>query len=93
MRMRALAFVLLLVSGAAIALPGPSTVTFGSRVLAEGDNVARVIEVAGKPDRIVQLQNGFGAGVGERWEYYRDGKAIMLEISGGRIVSIQVTNG
>lgn len=91
MRALTVLLALMLVTGTASAV-GPGTVTFGSRVIVEGDNVARIMEVAGKPDRIVQLQNRFGAGVGERWEYYRDGKAIMLEISGGRIVSISVVN-
>ena len=92
MRTHAIFLALLLAVGTAAAAPGLGTVRFGDRVLVEGDNVARVYEVAGKPDRIVQLENRFGAGVGERWEYYRDGKAIMLEVSGGRIVRIDVVN-
>ena len=84
---------LALVLALALALPASAeTFTVGSKVLSEGDSVGRVYEVAGKPDRVVQLENGFGAGVGERWEYYRDGKAITLVIRGGRIVSISITS-
>jgi hypothetical protein len=88
--MRTLVLVFLLVlSGAAAA----GTATFGSRVLVEGDSMARVFEVAGKPDRIVQLENKFGGAVAERFEYYRDGKTISVTVSGGRVQRIDVSNG
>ena len=90
--MRAIVLAIIL-SATGIAQAQTATATFGSRVLVEGDSVARVFEVAGKPDRIVQLENRFGAGVGERFEYYRDGKTITVEISGGRVIRINVSNG
>jgi len=64
----------------------------GAKVLSEGDSVGRVYEVAGQPDRVVRLENKFGAATGERLEYYRDGKAILITISGGVVRSISVSN-
>lgn len=76
----------------ALAFAGPAladSVTFGSRVLSSGDSVGRVYEVAGKPDRIVRLENKYGGAMGERLEYYRDGKTILITITGGKVVSIE----
>lgn len=59
-------------------------------MLVEGDSVARLRQVAGVPDRIVTLENRFGAAVGERWEYDRpDGQLVAFILRGGRIVAIQ----
>jgi hypothetical protein len=69
--------------------PTAETVTFGNRVITVGDSVGRLFEVAGKPDRTIQLENGNGANTGERFEYYRDGKTILIEISAGRVVAIE----
>ena len=85
MRHVLLALVLALSSSASIA---GDTVAFGNRVISVGDSIGRVREAAGSPDRIVPLVNGYGAGVGERWEYYRDGKTIMLTMSGGRVIAV-----
>lgn len=65
------------------------SVTFGYKVITIGDGVGRVYEVAGKPDRVVTLQNRFGAAVGERLEYYRDGKTTMITIRSGQVVAIE----
>ena len=76
----------------ALAVAGPAladSVAFGSRVLSSGDSIGRVYEVAGKPDRIVPLENKYGAGLGERFEYYRDGKTILVTISGGKVLRIE----
>ena len=56
--------------------------------ISDGDAVGIVFEVQGKPDRTVQLENKFGAGLAERWEYYRDGKTISIVIAGSKVVSI-----
>lgn len=68
-----------------------ATYRFRNGVVTEGDSVAAVIQRAGKPDRIVQLENEYGAGVGERWEYYFGNKLVALVISGGKVVSITET--
>ena len=65
------------------------SVTFGYKVITIGDGVGRVYEVAGKPDRVVTLQNRFGAALGERLEYYRDGKTTLITIRGGQVVAIE----
>ena len=80
----AIALVLALVAAPVLA----STATFGMKVLVEGDNVARVYQVAGQPDRVVAIENKFGAAVAERWEYYRDGKTISVTVQEGRVTRI-----
>lgn len=85
--MRILIFALLTVAGVAAA--AQNSVAFGSRLVSTGDSVGKVIEVAGQPDRTVQLENARGAGVGERFEYYERGKTITLWIQGGRVVAIE----
>jgi len=67
------------------------TISFGNRVLTDGDSTGKVIEVAGKPDRVEQIQNRFGAVIGERWEYYRNGKTITFTIIEGKVKSITET--
>ena len=85
--MRIVALALFLAAGAALA--AQNSVAFGSRLVSTGDTVGKVIEVAGQPDRTVQLENARGAGVGERFEYYERGKTITLWIQGGRVVAIE----
>lgn len=62
---------------------------FGNKLVVDGDSTGKVIQVAGQPDRIVHLETKYGGAAGERWEYYRDGKTIMITFSGGRVVSIE----
>jgi hypothetical protein len=77
---------------ALFALPSlADTINFGNRVLTDGDSAGKVVQVAGKPDRVEQIQNEFGAVTGERWEYYRDGKTITFTIVDGKIKSITET--
>lgn len=64
------------------------TYRFRNGVVSEGDSIPAVLQRAGQPDRVVQLQNEYGAGIGERWEYYFGQKLVALYISGGRVVSI-----
>lgn len=64
------------------------SLAFGSRLVTTGDGAGKVMEVAGKPDRIVQLETKYGGAAGERWEYYRDGKTIMIEFHQGKVTSI-----
>lgn len=62
---------------------------FGQRLITVGDSVARVYQVAGQPDRVVQLENRFGAGAGERLEYFVGEKVVQITINGSRVVRIQ----
>ena len=64
------------------------TLSVGSRLLVDGDSTGKVYALLGKPDRIVEQQNRFGAVVGERFEYYRDAKTIRIETRDGKVESI-----
>jgi len=64
------------------------TYRFDARVVAVGDSTGRLVQAAGQPARIVQLENEYGAVVGERWEYDIDGKTVGFTISGGKVVRI-----
>lgn len=85
MRKLLLSACLLLSCGTAFA----ASYAFGNKLITDGDSSGKVIQVAGKPDRIVELQNTYGAADGERWEYYRDGKTIMVIFRDGKVVSIE----
>ena len=54
-----------------------TTYRFSKGVVTVGDTVAALVERAGKPDRVVQLQNKFGAVDGEKWEYYLPGGKMV----------------
>lgn len=84
----ALALALLLAAGTALA---GDTYAFSRGVVTVGDGPGAVMQRAGKPDRIVQLENGYGGAVGERWEYYLSGKTVSLTFRGGKLVSIDET--
>ena len=74
-----------------LALSAPAaadTLSVGSAVLVDGDSTGKVYLLLGKPDRVVEHENRFGAVVGERFEYYRDGKTIAIEIEDGVVSSI-----
>ncbi len=80
---------LLIIIALALAVPAlADTYAFGSRLVVSGDGPGKVIEVAGKPDRVVTIENDYGAAVGERWEYYIDGKTVSIEIIGGKVTRI-----
>lgn len=85
--MRFTALLLCLLAFAQPALAA-DTLTVGNRVLVTGDSVGKVYELLGKPDRVVDLENRYGAAVAERLEYFRDGKTVQVVIQGGRVVSI-----
>lgn len=67
------------------------SISVGNRVVSDGDAVGIVFEVLGKPDRTVDIENRFGAALGERWEYYRDGKTISIIVAGSKVLSITET--
>lgn len=73
----------------AFAAQAADTYAFGKRVLVIEDGAGRVVELAGQPDRKETLENKRGAAIGERWEYYRDGKTILITIKDGKVKKIQ----
>lgn len=60
----------------------------GGKIVTEGMSVAEVRQKIRKPDNVVQLENGFGAGVGQRWDYYEGKRVLMLTIASGQVVDI-----
>jgi hypothetical protein len=75
----------------ALALPAWAfnTYRFDARVVAVGDSTGKLAQVAGKPDRVVSLENRYGAVVGERWEYDIDGKTVGFTIQDGKVEKIE----
>ena len=65
------------------------SVRFGSRLVVVGDSIAKVLDVAGKPDRIVPVENKFGATVAERFEYYRGSKTISITVKEDHVIRVR----
>ncbi|MEJ1096971.1 MULTISPECIES: DUF2845 domain-containing protein [unclassified Pseudoxanthomonas] len=87
MRTTALAIVLAL-----LALPAfADSIRFGDKLLTDGDSAAKVKQIAGEPDATEQIQNEYGATLGQRWQYYRDGKTITITIINGKVTTITET--
>jgi hypothetical protein len=64
------------------------TIRIDNRIITTGMSTAEVIDRAGQPSRTIQLENVYGAGVGERWEYYRKGKQYDIWLAGGKVVKV-----
>ena len=52
-------------------------------------SAGKVTQVAGKPDRVIPLQNEYSANIGERWEYDQSQKTIQIIFKDGRVTDIQ----
>lgn len=87
MRILLAALMLTLVSLPALA----DSIAVNGRLVTDGDGAAKVLQVLGTPDRIVQLETEYGGATGERWEYYRGEKTILIEVFGGKVKSIAET--
>ena len=81
-----------LIIAAALALASTiamaDTVRIDNKIITTGMSTAEVIDRAGQPSRTIQLENVYGAGVGERWEYYRGKKQYNVWLSGGKVVKV-----
>lgn len=64
-------------------------VRFDRGLVNSGDNAGKVTQVAGQPDRVVQLESDQGGNTGERWEYYQQRKTIQIIFREGRVASIR----
>ncbi len=64
------------------------TIRIGDRIITTGMSTADLIDRAGQPSRTIQLENGYGAGIGERWEYYRGKKQYSIWLQGGKVVKV-----
>ena len=90
MRKTALFLATLLAAGTAFA----DTYNVGNRLISDGDGIAKVVELLGKPDLVTPIQNGYGAHLGEKWTYFRNGKTVVFTINiNGRVVAINESNG
>jgi hypothetical protein len=65
------------------------TARIDGRIISTGMTTADILDRVGPPSRIVQLENAYGAGVGERWEYHRKGRQHTVWISGGKAYKIE----
>lgn len=72
----------------AFAVHASDSVRFGSRVITVGDSESKVLDVAGEPERRVQLQNRYGAATGYRLDYEVGRKTVQIYITQGRVVAI-----
>ena len=73
-----------------LAMPAwAQSVSFGNKLINIGDTVGTLQHVAGKPDRIVPIQNKYGATIAERFEYYLTGKSVLITITEGKITDIR----
>ena len=61
---------------------------FGNRLLVIGDSAGKLTELAGTPIRKEPVENTFGAQQGERWEYRREGKTLLITILDGKVTQI-----
>lgn len=73
-----IAALLSLLASAAIA----DTVRIDNRIVTTGMSLAEVIDRVGQPSHRVTITNVYGAGLGERWEYYRKAKQYNVWVSG-----------
>ena len=85
MRRIAVVFLMLALASPAWAF---DTYRFDARIVAVGDSTGKLVQAAGQPSRIVQLENDYGAVVGERWEYDIDGKTVGFTLHDGKVVRI-----
>jgi hypothetical protein len=85
MKRRFLILILLLICSSALA----QSVMFGKRLVSKGDDVARVRDIAGAPDKIDNIPADQYSPAMEIWTYHRKGNTIALWIVGGKVVQAQ----
>lgn len=77
--------VLSLAAGTAMAA---GSARFGDKLVNTGDAAGRVQQVAGKPDRVIQLESTFSGNEGERWEYYQPRKTVQIIFRDGKVTDV-----
>jgi len=70
-------------------LASADNVRFDRGLVNSGDDAGKVTQVAGRPDRVVQLESDQGGNIGERWEYYQPRKTIQITFRDGRVTTIR----
>lgn len=72
---------------------GTETWRVGNRIVAEGDSMPKVLDVAGRPDMKSRIESRFGGTVGNRWYYVREGynaKTVIITFRAGRVIEIRM---
>jgi len=85
MKRRFIILVLLLVCGAAQA----QSAMFGKRLVSKGDDINRVRDIAGSPDKLDRIPADQYSPAMEIWTYRRKGSTVALWIVGGKVVQAQ----
>ncbi len=65
------------------------TYRVGSRLIVVGDPVTKLIDLAGDPVFKEPIQDGYGAYLGERWQYKIDERYVTFVIRDAKVKSIQ----
>jgi hypothetical protein len=86
MKRRFLIILLLLICSSPAAA---QSVMFGKRLVSKGDDVARVRDIAGAPDKVDTIPADQYSPTMEIWTYRRKGSSIALWIVGGKVVQAQ----
>jgi hypothetical protein len=80
-----LPIVLLLAAGTC----GAQAVMFGKRLISQGDDVARVRDVAGPPDKLDRIPGDSNSPPMEIWTYRRKENVIVLFVVDAKVVHTQ----
>lgn len=62
---------------------------FGKRLVSRGDDVARVREIAGAPDKLDNIPADQYSPAMEIWTYHRKENTVVLWIVGGKVVQAE----
>ncbi|WP_312681638.1 hypothetical protein [Stenotrophomonas chelatiphaga] len=85
MNRKVVMLVLCLVAGSVMA---GGSARFGNKLVSTGDAAGKVTQVAGRPDRVIQLETDFSGNIGERWEYYKAQKTIHIIFRDGKVTEV-----
>ena len=81
--------VLVAVSLFALGQATAQSALIGKRLIAKGDDVARVRAAGGVPDRIDRIEADAGAPPMQIWSYERRGRTVTLWIVGERVAKVE----
>ncbi len=78
-----------LVLAAAAGTVDAQSALLGKRLVAKGDEVGKVREAGGEPDRIDRIAADDTSPAMEIWTYTRKGRVITVWIVSGRVVQVE----
>ena len=79
---------ILLLLGCCVSASAQSAL-FGKRLVSKGDDVARVRDIAGSPDKVDSIPADQYSPAMEIWTYHRKGSTIAIWIVAGKVVQAQ----